>query len=404
MFPNKSAITRTNAIIIVAIVIIAAIAGGAGWIYYSKPVEKTTVVEKTTLVYETAGDINMLALAQNVLGPEFEKRNPNVKVVSVHTGPGDAGDTVILEKLKAEKDAGKDIWDVDVAMVHQVFMGDYIKNDLILNYSATLDSWKYVTTPQAKNALGTNVNGYVMPMFNSQVAIAYNPKYVTNVPSTYEDLVSWVKANPGKFGYNGIKGGMSGVGFVTGWLYWKTGKYNLYAVTGPYDKANEQGWDQVFADLKDFNKYVTLTAGNVGTLDSLNRGEIWMGPVWVDMFYTSMLDGKMDPNIKLLIPKTGLPGQPMYFVIPKKARNIELAKKFVDMVMSPDMQGSAIIVKYNWYPGIDGKYVQSYVTQDVYKRLYGDIPPEMLLQRGLAFPLSGYMLDMGAAYDKYVSG
>ena len=400
MFPNRSAITKTNAILIVGIIIIAAIAAGAGWLYYSKPAP----VQTTTLVYETAGDINMLALAQNILGPEFEKRNPNVKVVSVHTGPGDAGDMTIVEKLKAEKDAGKQVWDVDVAMVHQVFMGEYIKNDLILNYSTTLPSWKYVTTPLARNSLGTPCTGYVMPMFNSQVAIAYNPKYVTSVPKSFDDLVTWVKANPGKFGYNGIKGGMSGVGFVDGWVYWKTGKYNLYAITGPYDKGNEQGWDQAFADLKDFNKYVTLTAGNVGTLDMLNRGELWMGPVWVDMFYTSMLDGKMDPNIKLFIPTPGLPGQPMYFVIPKKSGNIELAKKFIDMVMSPDMQGSAIIVKYNWYPGIDGQYVKDYVTPQVYNRLYGDIPPDMLLKLGQAFPLSNYMIDMNAAYEKYVTG
>jgi putative spermidine/putrescine transport system substrate-binding protein len=29
-----------------------------------------------------------------------------------------------------------------------------------------------------------------------------------------------------------------------------------------------------------------MTPGSAGTLDMLNRGEIAMGPVWVDMFYT----------------------------------------------------------------------------------------------------------------------
>ncbi|MFQ3185732.1 MAG: ABC-type uncharacterized transport system YnjBCD substrate-binding protein, partial [Marinomonas primoryensis] len=40
-------------------------------------------------------------------------------------------------------------------------------------------------------------------------------------------------------------------------------------------------WDKAFADLKDFNKNITFTPGNAGTLDMLNRGEIFMGPVWV---------------------------------------------------------------------------------------------------------------------------
>ena len=43
-----------------------------------------------------------------------------------------------------------------------------------------------------------------------------------------------------------------------------------------------------------------MTPGNAGTLDMLNRGEIAMGPVWVDMFYTWQADGKMNPKIKLV--------------------------------------------------------------------------------------------------------
>ena len=45
-----------------------------------------------------------------------------------------------------------------------------------------------------------------------------------------------------------------------------------------------------------FNKNVVLTPGNAGTLDMLNRGEIAMGPVWVDMFYTWQADGKIPPT------------------------------------------------------------------------------------------------------------
>jgi len=54
-----------------------------------------------------------------------------------------------------------------------------------------------------------------MPMFQSQVVLAYNPDMVKNPPNTYEELVTWIKANPRKFGYNGVKGGMSGTAFVT---------------------------------------------------------------------------------------------------------------------------------------------------------------------------------------------
>ena len=364
---------------------------------------------KVTLLYMTAGDINMLALAQNVLGPMFSELYPEVDLRTIHTGPGDAGSRLIFEKLRAEKLAGKETWDVDVAMVHQIFLS-WVKeeygdlSELLLKYAQDLDTWKYVTSPHAEYALGVPVEGYVMPMFHSQTAIAYNPKYVPEPPRNFEELVEWVKAHPGKFGYNGIKGGMSGVSFVNAWVFWKTGKYEKYAITGPFEEEEVASWESLFKELKEFNQYVTITAGNVGTLDALNRGEIWMGPVWVDMFYTFMLTGKMDPNIRLVLPDPGMPGQPMYFIIPKKARNVVWAKKFVEFVTSPEVQGKVIVEKYNWYPGIDGKYVKDFASPEAYSRLYKDISPEELQVKGLAFPLSPYFKAVLESYEKWVIG
>jgi putative spermidine/putrescine transport system substrate-binding protein len=374
-------------------------------------IKETVVVEATavpeakevSLVYITAGDVNMLALGQNVLAPDFQAANPNVKVAVVHTGPGDAGSRTIFEKLLAEKQAGKTVGDVDVAMVHQKFMAWAMEEDLLLKYAEGLDTWQYMSAGDVKNALGTNIEGYGMPMFHSQTALAYNPDFVPNPPQSYEELVAWVKDNPGKFGYNGIKGGMSGVSFTVGWVYWKTGKYEKYAVTGPFEEAEVATWEPAFTDLKDFNQYVTITAGNVGTLDALNRGEIWMGPVWVDMFYTFMAEGKLDPKVRLVLPAPGMPGQPMYFVIPKNAPNPEMAAKWVEYVTSPKIQGEVIIDRYNWYPGIDGSYVQDVAPPAAFERLYKDITPEMLSKYGLSFPIVEYNDAMLEGYEKWTS-
>lgn len=121
------------------------------------------------------------------------------------------------------------------------------------------------------------------------------------------------KKNPQAFGYNGIKNGMSGVSFVVGWIYaYGTDAKRLSAL--PYDKSVEKNWPQAFEKLKDFNKYVTFTPGNAGTLDMLSRGEITMGPVWVDMFYSWKDQGKLPPSLKLTLLAPGMPGQPMYYV------------------------------------------------------------------------------------------
>jgi ABC-type uncharacterized transport system YnjBCD substrate-binding protein len=238
-------------------------------------------------------------------------------------------------------------------------------------------------------------------MFHSQTALAYNPDMVKDPPKSYAELKEWVKKNPGKFGYNGIKGGASGVSFVMGWVYAATGRYQKYAITGPFDKAEVATWEPAFKELKEFNKNVVITAGNVGTLDSLNRGEIWMGPVWVDMFFTFMNEGKLNPKTRLIIPDPGMPGQPMYFVIPKNAPNPELARKFIEYVTSPAVQARDIVIKFNWYPGIDGSFLKGAIPQETYDKIYRDVTPQDLSKKGLSFPLADYYSAVLESYEKW---
>lgn len=383
---------------VAAVVSVALIVG----VFFVGSPSGTGEVRKTKLVYATAGDVNMLALMQNVIGPMFEQKHPDIQVATIHTGPGDAGSRTIFEKIKAARDSGRVCWDVDVAVVHQVFMSWAIPEGLLMKYSESASTWKYVTSDHAKTALGTNIEGYGIPLFHSQVAIAYNTKYVKNPPRSYDEIVKWVQQNPSKFGYNGIKGGMSGVGFVIGWVYWKTGEYNKLT-KGPHDaELIKTKVANALAELKEFNKYVTITAGNVGTLDMLAREEIWMGPVWVDMFYTWMLEGRMPSHIKLFIPDPGLPGQPMYLVIPSKACSPDKAKQLIEFISSPEIQAKVIVERYNWYPGIDGKYVMDFVSPDAKARLFGDITPEVLSRYGKMFPLSQTFTEILKTYETVV--
>ena len=76
---------------------------------------------------------------------------------------------------------------------------------------------------------------------------------------------------------------MSGVAFVTGWVYAFGGEADK-PNQGPYEPTEKAKWNAAFSELKDFNKNVVITPGNTGTLDMLNCGEIAIGPIWVDMF------------------------------------------------------------------------------------------------------------------------
>src|SRR5689334_10427814 len=189
---------------------------------------------QTTLNVVTAGDQNMVDYVNNYLAPRFEKMNPGVKVRAVGTGPGDAGSQKIYEKLSAQQKAGNSAWDIDVAVIHQRGAATMMKENLLMPYRSDVSVGKLVSRDTAKNALGANVDGYVLPMFHSQIAFAYNPDIVKNPPKSFNELNDWVRKNPKQFGYNGVKGGMSGVGFVTGWVSAYSGMADKLE-KGPYD-------------------------------------------------------------------------------------------------------------------------------------------------------------------------
>lgn len=348
----------------------------------------------------TAGDQNMVDYVNQYLAPLFEKQYPGNTVRVVGTGPGDAGSQKIVERFEAQKQAGSTSWDTDVAVVHEKFVGPMIKGAYLESYRDKISTGKLVTRANADMALGTKVTGYVMPMFNSQTALAYNPALVPNPPKSYAEIAEWAKAHPRQFGYNGIKGGASGVSFVMGWVYAFGEGDAATLMNGPFDEAETKKWDAAFASLRDFTKNATLTPGNAGTLDLLSRGEIAIGPVWVDMFYSWKADGRLPPDFKLVLPSPGMPGQPMHYVIPANSPNKELAEKFVELATSPKVQAEGIVKRFNWYPGIDAQYVQPELDKATWDKLFVDITPEDLAKNGKPFPIAPYNSAILEAYER----
>jgi ABC-type uncharacterized transport system YnjBCD substrate-binding protein len=332
----------------------------------------------------------------------FEKANPGVRVRAVGTGPGDAGSQKIWERLDAQQKANAASWDVDVGVVHQTMAGQLVRENKLSRYRAQVETDKLVSRDTAKKALGADVDGFVMPMFHSQVAIAYNPAMVASAPKSYAELADWAQKNPKKFGHNGVRGGMSGVAFVFGWVYANTPDAQKL-MDGPYDPAMRANWAPAMAKLKEFNRSVVITPGNAGTLDQLNRGEIAMGPVWMDMFYTWQAEGRLAPNMRLELISPGLPGQPMYYVVPEKAANAELARKFVAMATSPAVQAEGIVKRFNWLPGIDAQHVQAHLDQKVWEKLFKDVSPQHLAERGKPMPMGSYFKEIQEDYERLVA-
>jgi putative spermidine/putrescine transport system substrate-binding protein len=346
-------------------------------------------------------DVNVVEVHKTVLGPGFAQTSRDTEFNVVGTGTGEPASRAIYTKIKAQADAGRKPWDIDVALVSMAVASQMVKEGLLHRYVPQMKHAALVKGAEVKAAFGVNVEGYVVPMFHNQIAIAYNPARVPAAPRSFDDLVTWSRANPGKFGYNGIKGGVSGVGFTMGWVYWKTGLYTQLT-QGPFDRGKDGAIREAITALRDFNRNALITNGNAGTLDALNRGEIWMGAVWIDQLVAWKNEGRMDASITPALPAPGLPIYPLYLVVPREAANRDLAVRYVDYVATPEVQARAIVEKFGWYPGVDPDKVLPLINARSRELLFKGVSAEDLARYSRQMPIKEYHDLIALAYEEIV--
>jgi len=355
----------------------------------------------TRLNVAIGADVNVVEVHKTLLGPGFKAQTPDVEVNVVGTGTGEPASRTIYTKIKAQADAGRKDWDIDVALVSMAVASQMVKEGLLHGYVPQMKNAALIKGAEVKAAFGVKVEGYVVPMFHNQIAIAYNPAKVATPPKSFEDLVAWVKANPGKFGYNGIKGGVSGVGFTIGWVYWKTGLYTQLT-QGPFDKTREGAIRGAVTALRDFNRDAFITNGNAGTLDALNRGEIWLGAVWIDQLVAWKNEGRMDPSITPTLIAPGLPIYPLYLVVPREAANREMAARYIDYVATPEVQAKAIVERFGWYPGVDADRVLPLISSKAKELLFKGVSASDLARYSRQMPIKEYHDLITLAYEEIV--
>ena len=360
-----------------------------------------TIAAVTRLNVAIGADVNVVEVHKTLLAPGFKGQVPDAEVTVVGTGTGEPASRAIYTKIKAQADAGRKPWDIDVALVSMAVASQMAKEGLLQRYVPQMKNAALVKGAEVKEAFGVNVDGYVVPMFHNQIAIAYNPAKVATPPKSFEDLDKWVRANPGKFAYNGIKGGVSGVGFTMGWVYWKT---NLYKplTQGPFDKAREGAIREAVTALRDFNKNVLITNGNAGTLDALNRGEVFMGAVWIDQLVAWKNEGRMDASITPVLPSPGLPIYPLYLVVPREAANREAATRYIDYIATPEVQAKAIVERFGWYPGVDADRVLPLISAKSRELLFKGVSADDLARYSRQMPIKEYHDLITLAYEEIV--
>src|SRR2546423_2981043 len=178
--------------ILAALIAVAACGGGAP--NAGGSAAPSAAAEDKELVFYSGGDTNVQDLHVKQIIPAFEKAT-GIKVTFTFLEHG-TGAQGIYDRIKAQSDAGKTQWDIDL---WESDTGYYTRpDDLFLQVGAS-DIPNLAKIPKPTLDF---VQNKAIPYRGSSVVLAYNSDKVTNPPQTYDDLLAWIKANPGKFAYN----------------------------------------------------------------------------------------------------------------------------------------------------------------------------------------------------------
>ncbi len=157
---------------------------------------------------------------------EALKDRYNISLKRVPMGPDD-----YMNKLLGEKQIGKEAGSIDLlwingenfktAMDKELLFGPFV--DKLPNYS------KYLDTDSKQNTtdFGFPTQGYEAPYNRAQFIFVYDQAKLKQVPYSFNELVAWIKANPGKFTYPAPPD-FTGSAFVRHVIYEVTGGYEQY--------------------------------------------------------------------------------------------------------------------------------------------------------------------------------
>jgi len=405
---------KTLSIIMTILIIIAAFAGYFAGVY-AAPTKTVTVtatstvtttstvggagatktVTVTTTVSSGAGGKTLLSLSWNDIvakakkegqviwygyGAEWDKlfflklakefqQKYGIKVTYVH---GDWFSTI--KKLEAEKKAGRQVGDVDVAFVWSVPFEQALKEGLVWDFPIVL------VIPNAKNLIDPSLmlyndmvptGGKFIPFIWWQVAFIYNKKHVSQseLPD-FDHLLAWCKAHPGKFTYSDPNKGGSGHTFLISVIYWLYG-YDKFAFK-PFSQARA---DKIFNSpgkngmtlwqyLNTLEKYMyqpgNYPPGNSAAMELFAKGLVWLEPQWLDVLAEWIKEGRVDPNsVGTYDPEPGIAvGGMDGMFIPWNAPHKYAAMVLINFLISKDVQYRLVTERGGVYPVVKGVWEQ----------------------------------------------
>ncbi|MCW5722884.1 MAG: extracellular solute-binding protein [Devosia sp.] len=307
----------------------------------------------------TSSDSNILDFWTNTVKPAFEAAHPGLSLNLVDAGDS-AGIIAISERALAAKQTNTDP------------QADYFEAADPLLPNGAIEAGIFANIKQAGLSNYSKVNpagiqsDYSLPYRGSQVLLAYDTSKLdpADAPKTWDDLVAWIKANPGQFVYNRPDKGGSGGNFVRRAIHQANGldpsKFTVSNYTQEFgDEALGKAWEllkDIAPSLYDNGAY---SSGNTQSIQLLSQGVVTMAPVWSDQVLQAIDQGVLPPETGLVqLQDLALVGGFTRSVVLETGANRDAALKLADFMLSEEIQ-SAILTELGGFPGVSWDYISA---------------------------------------------
>ncbi len=287
----------------------------------------------------------VLEFMKGVAIPEFKKETGLDIEIITYTKTTETLERVEIETISDKKTADF-IW-IDLADINA-----YIKKDLLTDLTDIVAPFANQIPKKFLEACrGPDGKIYAIPHQVSIDLMIYNENNINveDLPTTYDELLEWCKANPDKYSYRGIGEHLT------------TSLMNVFYAFGAYREGQDlaQFFNSeinppiidVFEYLVKLNKYTKKPLyTDYGTMELEMANELlWLYSIW-DSNVVRIRKNKKASHVRLhpVYNLTGPTGKKAIclggwlFAVPKNAANPELGKKFLAWAMSEEMQIKSI--------------------------------------------------------------
>jgi len=305
----------------------------------------------------TSSDQNVLDFWTNFVKGPFEAANPGI-TLNLVDGGDNAGLQAIAERglaaLGSNADPQADIFEGFDARqpVGAIDQGLWVNFE-----EAGLSNYAKI------NPLGLDIPQN-LPYRGSQVLLAYDTTKLApeDAPRTWDELVAWIKANPGQFIYNRPNRGGSGSNFVRRAIFEANGRDpSIFTVDNYTPELGTERLDPAFAILADLAPSLfdggAYTSGNTQSLQLLGQSAVTMIPAWSDQALSAIAQGVLPETTGLVqLTDLGLPGGFSRMTVLSNGVNREHALQLADFILSSEIQ-SAILTELGGFPGVSWEHV-----------------------------------------------